>query len=178
MALEGAVQVLAHSVLIDVGVAGTALVQDAEVLSHRDVEAAGAPGRIRPDDPQERGQPAAGRVDLPVVEGADDRAIKPGSGDAALVKTLNVPEQAAIFAVDTGAQPANTGVGTSALSSPTLPTTLGMLDGPTAPLAHAVMAPTVMEEWHWQSQLLVDGETTVDDVLARIGDIRLQGKAG
>jgi raffinose/stachyose/melibiose transport system substrate-binding protein len=97
---------------------------------------------------------------------------------ADLVEVLSAPEQAAVFAVDTGALPANTEVDTSTLSSPTLSTILGMLEGPTAPLAHAVMAPTVMEEWHRQSQLLVNGETTVDDARARIEDIRLQAKAG
>ena len=122
-----------------------------------------------------------GEPRLPVAGGIG-YAVNAGSANADLaadlVEVLSAPDQAAVFAVDTGALPANTGVDTSLLSSPTLSTILGMLDGPTAPHAHAVMAPTVMEEWHRQSQLLLNGETTVDDALARMEEIRLQAKAG
>lgn len=125
--------------------------------------------------------PAPGTSDLRLpVSGGIGYAVNAASPNADLatdlVRTLSAPEQAAIFAVDTGALPASTAVDTSSLSSPTLSTILGMLDGPTAPLAHSVMAPTVMEEWHRQSQLLVNGETTVDDALARMEEIRLQAK--
>ncbi|WP_210528892.1 ABC transporter substrate-binding protein [Rubellimicrobium arenae] len=125
--------------------------------------------------------PAPGGEPRLPVSGGIGYAVNANSANAdlaaELVKVLSAPEQAAIFAVDTGALPANTAVDTSALSSPTLTTILGMLDGPTAPLAHAVMAPTVMEEWHRQSQLLLNGETTVDDALARMEEIRQQAKS-
>ena len=126
--------------------------------------------------------PAPGTADLRLpVAGGIGYAVN-GAGahvDLAtdLVEILSAPEQAAIFAVDTGALPANTAVDTAALDSPTLSTILGWMGGETAPLAHSVMAPTVMEEWHRQSQLLLTGETSVDDALARMEDVRLQAGA-
>jgi hypothetical protein len=44
------------------------------------------------------------------------------------VATLGGPEQAAVFALDTGALPANTAVDTSSLSSPGLEQILGWMD--------------------------------------------------
>ena len=35
-----------------------------------------------------------------------------------------------------------------------------------AGMPHAVLNPAVLEEWKRQSQLLLNGETTVDDVIA------------
>ena len=92
--------------------------------------------------------------------------------------TLGGPEQAAVFALDTGALPANTAVDTSSLSSPALGQILGWMDSVPAAQAHAVLPPPVLEEWHRQSQLLLNGETTVDEALARMEEVRLQAKAG
>jgi ABC-type glycerol-3-phosphate transport system substrate-binding protein len=97
---------------------------------------------------------------------------------AELVATLGGPEQAAVFALDTGALPANTAVDTSTLSSPGLEQILGWMDSVPAAQAHAVLPPPVLEEWHRQSQLLLNGETTVDEALARMEEVRLQAKAG
>jgi multiple sugar transport system substrate-binding protein len=52
------------------------------------------------------------------------------------------------------------------------------MDSVPAAQAHAVLPPPVLEEWHRQSQLLLNGETTVDEALARMEEVRLQAKAG
>jgi ABC-type glycerol-3-phosphate transport system substrate-binding protein len=95
-----------------------------------------------------------------------------------LAVTLGAPEPAAVFALETGALPGNTAVDTSAMSSPSLSQILGWLGTIPAPMIHASMAPTVMEEWHRQSQMLLNGETTVDDALSRMEEVRLQAQAG
>jgi raffinose/stachyose/melibiose transport system substrate-binding protein len=121
--------------------------------------------------------PGTDTLRLPVAGGIG-YAVNAASPNAELaqelVAMLSAPEQAAVFAVDTGALPANTAVDTSALSSPTLTSILGWMGGETAPLAHAGLPPAVVTEWHRQSQLLLSGEATVDEVVARMDEVRLQ----
>lgn len=74
-------------------------------------------------------------------------------------------ERQAIFAVDTGALPANNAVDTSALSSPTLTGILALMQSAPAGMPHAMLNPAVLEEWKRQSQLLLNGETTADAVI-------------
>jgi maltose-binding protein MalE len=122
-----------------------------------------------------------GEARLPISGGIGYavNAASPNADLAAeLVATLGGPEQAAVFALDTGALPANTAVDTSSLSSPGLEQILGWMDSVPAAQAHAVLPPPVLEEWHRQSQLLLNGETTVDEALARMEEVRLQAKAG
>jgi raffinose/stachyose/melibiose transport system substrate-binding protein len=75
-------------------------------------------------------------------------------------------ERQAIFAVDTGALPANNAVDTSALSSPTLTAILALMQSAPAGMPHAMLNPAVLEEWKRQSQLLLNGEATADAVIA------------
>ena len=92
---------------------------------------------------------------------------------ADLLKILTDAERQAIFAVDTGALPANTAVDTSTLSSPTLAEILGIMSTAPGGSPHALVKPAVMTEWHRQSQLLLNGETTVDEALAAMEAVRL-----
>lgn len=82
-----------------------------------------------------------------------------------LVDILAGAEQQAIFAVDTGALPANTAVDTSKLSSPSLATALGLMADAPGGMPHALLNPAVLEEWKRQSQLLLNSEVTVDAVI-------------
>jgi raffinose/stachyose/melibiose transport system substrate-binding protein len=90
-----------------------------------------------------------------------------------LVRILTDGTREAIFAIDTGALPANSAVDTSALSSPTLTTILGLMSSVPAGMPHSVLNPIVLEEWKRQSQTLLNGETTVDDVIAAMEATRL-----
>ncbi len=90
-----------------------------------------------------------------------------------LVAVLTDAEREAIFAIDTGALPANTGVDTSGLSSPTLSTILAIMSEHPTAMAHAVLNPAVLEEWKRQSQVLLNGETTVDAAIEAMEAARL-----
>lgn len=82
-----------------------------------------------------------------------------------LVTILSDSERQAVFALDTGALPANPDVDTSQLESPTLAAILEMMQERPAGMPHALMNPAVLEEWKRQSQLLVSGETDADAVI-------------
>ncbi len=79
-----------------------------------------------------------------------------------LVEILADAERQAIFAVDTGALPANLAVDTSGLSSPALAEALALMAAAPGGMPHSILAPSVLEEWKRQSQLLLNGETDVD----------------
>jgi raffinose/stachyose/melibiose transport system substrate-binding protein len=89
------------------------------------------------------------------------------------VKILTDAEREAVFAVDTGALPANNKVDTSKLSSPSLSTILGLMSSVPAGMPHAVLKPAVLDEWKRQSQLLLNGETKADDVVKAMEAARL-----
>ena len=104
--------------------------------------------------------PFAGGIGWGVTAGSDQPELA-----LDLVCILTYGEREAIFAIDTGALPANPAVDTSALSSPTLTTILGLMSSGPAGMPHAVLNPVVLEEWKRQSQTLLNGETTDDDVI-------------
>lgn len=83
-----------------------------------------------------------------------------------LVRILADAERQAIFALDTGALPANTAVDTSGLTSPALVDILGMMSAVPAGMPHSILNPAVMEEWKRQSQLLLNGETDAEAAIA------------
>ena len=112
--------------------------------------------------------PFAGGIGWGVTAGSDQQALS-----LDLVRILTDAEREAIFAIDTGALPANTAVDTSSLSSPTLTTILGLMASVPAGMPHAVLNPIVLEEWKRQSQTLLNGETTVDEVIAAMEATRL-----
>jgi len=83
-----------------------------------------------------------------------------------LVRILADAERQAIFALDTGALPANTAVDTSGLTSPTLVQILGLMSSVPAGMPHSILNPAVLEEWKRQSQLLLNGETDAEAAIA------------
>lgn len=89
-----------------------------------------------------------------------------------LAATLASAEAVAVFAADAGILPANPAVDTSGANSPTLSNILAMLEGSTAPMAHANVSAAELEDLHRQSQLLLNGEATVAEAAARLDDAR------
>ncbi len=83
-----------------------------------------------------------------------------------LVRILADAERQAIFALDTGALPANTAVDTSGLTSPALVDILGLMSSVPAGMPHSILNPAVLEEWKRQSQLLLNGETDAEAAIA------------
>ena len=83
-----------------------------------------------------------------------------------LVRILADAERQAIFALDTGALPANTSVDTSGLTSPALVKILGMMSSVPAGMPHSILNPAVLEEWKRQSQLLLNGEIDAEAAIA------------
>lgn len=85
-----------------------------------------------------------------------------------LAATLASAEAVAVFTADAGILPANPKVDTSGLNSPTLTRILAMMDGAAAPMAHANASAAELEDLHRQSQLLLNGEASVADAVARL----------
>jgi ABC-type glycerol-3-phosphate transport system substrate-binding protein len=83
-----------------------------------------------------------------------------------LVRILADAERQAIFALDTGALPANMAVDTSGLTSPALVQILGLMSSVPAGMPHSILNPAVLEEWKRQSQLLLNGETDAEAAIA------------
>lgn len=82
------------------------------------------------------------------------------------------------FVNDAGVVPANTTVDTSGLSSPSVVTILGWLDSHGAPMAHANTTAEELSEWHRQSQLLLNGDVTVEAAAARMDEVQAQAHSG
>lgn len=112
--------------------------------------------------------PFTGGIGWAVPAGGSDEALA-----LDLVRILADAERQAIFALDTGALPANNAVDTSGLSSPALIEILGMMTAAPAGMPHAILNPAVMEEWKRQSQLLLNGETDVEAAIAAMEAARL-----
>lgn len=81
-----------------------------------------------------------------------------------------------VFFNDAGVIPSNTAVDTSALESPTAKTILGWMGSQGAGMAHVNMSTEELEEWHRQSQLLLNGETTVEEAAARLDEVQAAAK--
>lgn len=95
----------------------------------------------------------------------------------ALVQTLADAGPIAVFAQDAGILPANPAVDTSGLSSPALTTILPWTLS-AAPMAHANATAAELEALHQQSQLLLNGETTVDEAAAALDAVQAKARAG
>ncbi|SLN57336.1 ABC transporter substrate-binding protein [Roseisalinus antarcticus] len=95
-----------------------------------------------------------------------------------LAQTLAAAGPIQTFVNDAGVVPANTMVDTSGLSSPAAGTILGWLDGSSAQMAHANVTAEELAEWHRQSQLLLNGETTVADAAARMDEVQAAAHGG
>ncbi|MGK2227116.1 MAG: raffinose/stachyose/melibiose transport system substrate-binding protein [Devosia sp.] len=94
----------------------------------------------------------------------------------AFVAELASPGPIQTFVNIAGVVPANTKVDTSGLASPSIKTILEWLGTSSAPTAHANASAQELEEWHRQSQLLLNGETSVDDAAARLDTVQAEAK--
>ncbi|HHY48555.1 MAG TPA: extracellular solute-binding protein [Alphaproteobacteria bacterium] len=93
-----------------------------------------------------------------------------------LAKTLASPGPIQVFVNDAGVVPANTAVDTAGLASPSVKSILSWMKDFGAPMMHANSSPQELEEWHRQSQLLLNGETTVDEAAARMDEVQAAAK--
>lgn len=92
------------------------------------------------------------------------------------VKTLASAGPIQTFVNVAGVVPANTTVDTSGLTSPSIKTILGWIGTSSAPTTHANASAQELEEWHRQSQLLLNGETTVDEAATRLDEVQADAK--
>ena len=86
-------------------------------------------------------------------------------------KTLAAPEVLEVFFKDAGAVTANTQMDTSSVTSNGAKTIFGWLATDVVPMAHANATAAQLEELHRQSQLLLNGETTVADAAAAMDKV-------
>lgn len=125
--------------------------------------------------------PAAG-VDAPLLpySGGIGYAVNAASPHAELAvdlaTTLAATGPMQVFFNDAGVIPSNTAVDTSGLESVAAKTILGWMATQGAPMAHVNMSTEELEEWHRQSQLLLNGETSVEDAAARLDAVQAAAK--
>jgi len=105
-----------------------------------------------------------------------NKASKNADLAVALAKELAAPAAMQIFFNDAGAIAANTKVDTSGLASPAARTILGWLATSGAQMAHANATAKELEEWHRQSQSLLNGEVTVDQAAARMDEVQAEAR--
>ncbi len=96
----------------------------------------------------------------------------------ALVKEFASPAAMQIFFQDAGAIAANSKVDVSKVESPSAKAIIGWMKASGVPMAHTNMATAEIEEWHRQSQLLLNGEATVDAAAARLDEVQATARAG
>jgi raffinose/stachyose/melibiose transport system substrate-binding protein len=121
----------------------------------------------------------AGEPKLPVAGGIGYGVNKASANKdlaVALARELAAPGPIQLFVNDAGVVPASTKVDTASLSSPSVKTILGWLATESAPMAHANASAAELEEWHRQSQLLLNGETSVDEAAARLDAVQATAK--
>lgn len=94
-----------------------------------------------------------------------------------LAATLASAEAVTVFAGDAGILPANPRVDTSGLESPTLTRILEMMEGSAVPMAHANVSAAELEDLHRQSQLLLNGEATVEDAAQLLDETQAAERA-
>jgi ABC-type glycerol-3-phosphate transport system substrate-binding protein len=81
-----------------------------------------------------------------------------------------------IFFQDAGAIPANTKVDISNLTSPSGKLIFAWMKTSEAPMAYSDATAAEVEELHRQSQLLLNGEVTVDQAAARLDEVQAQAR--
>ncbi len=91
-------------------------------------------------------------------------------------KVLASPELEQIFFNDAGAVAANTKVDTKSVKSPAAIEILTLMATAGAPTAHANATANELEEIHRQSQMLLNGETTVDDAAKRMDEVQAEAR--
>jgi ABC-type glycerol-3-phosphate transport system substrate-binding protein len=93
-----------------------------------------------------------------------------------LAKVLASPEPAQIFFNDAGAISSSTKVDTKAVTSPAAISILSMMGTSGAPTAHTNATAKELEEIHRLSQLLLNGEISVDDAAARMDKVQADSR--
>ena len=81
-----------------------------------------------------------------------------------------------IFFQDAGAIPANTKVDISGLKSPSGKLIFGWMKTSEAPMAYSDATAPEVEELHRQSQLMLNGEASVDQAAARLDEVQAQAR--
>jgi raffinose/stachyose/melibiose transport system substrate-binding protein len=92
------------------------------------------------------------------------------------VRILASPEVLSHLVNDTGSVPANTLVDTSGIDSPGLKQIMGWLATRAVPTTHANSSAAELDEWHRQSQALLNGDISVDDAAAALDKVQAQAK--
>ena len=118
--------------------------------------------------------PGGAAAKLP-ASGGIGYAVNAKSPNADLAVALDMvlasPEALQVFMDQAGAVTANTTMDLSGVSSPGAGVILGWLASDVAAMAHANATAPELEELHRQSQLLLNGETTVDDAAAALDKV-------
>lgn len=91
-------------------------------------------------------------------------------------KVLASPELEQIFFNDAGAVAANAKVDTKGVKSPAAIEILKIMAGSGAPMAHANATAKELEEIHRLSQLLLNGETTVEEAAKRMDEVQAEAR--
>lgn len=91
-------------------------------------------------------------------------------------KVLASPELEQIFFNDAGAVAANSKVDTAGVKSPAAIEILKIMGTSGAPMAHANATAKELEEIHRLSQLLLNGETTVDEAAKRMDAVQAEAR--
>ncbi len=110
--------------------------------------------------------PAAGGIGYAVNKASANADLA-----AEFAMTLAAPDVLQVFFADAGAVTANTQMDTSAVTSTSAKTIFGWLASDVAAMAHANATAAQLEELHRQSQLLLNGETTVADAAAAMDKV-------
>jgi raffinose/stachyose/melibiose transport system substrate-binding protein len=92
------------------------------------------------------------------------------------VKILASPEVLSYLVNDSGVVPANTEINTSGIDSPGLKQIMGWLATRAVPTTHANSSAPELDEWHHQSQLLFNGDTTIDKAAAALDKVQADAK--
>ena len=118
--------------------------------------------------------PGGAAAKLPAAGGIG-YAVKAKSANVdlavALDEVLASPEALQVFMDNAGAVTANTSMDLSGVKSPGAGVILGWLSNNVAAMAHTNATAAELEELHRQSQLLLNGETTVDDATAALDKV-------
>ena len=110
--------------------------------------------------------PAAGGIGYAVNKASANADLA-----AEFAMTLAAPDVLQVFFADAGAVTANTQMDTSSVTSTSAKTIFGWLASDVAAMAHANATAAQLEELHRQSQLLLNGETTVADAAAAMDKV-------
>ncbi len=121
--------------------------------------------------PGQPGVPFAGGVGYAVNKDSPNIDLA-----VAAIEALDAPGPIATFLNSAGAMPANTAVDLAAVNSPGLANIVSWLSTRGVMTAHANASSAELDEWHRQSQLLLNGDTTVDEAAAVLDGVQAEAK--